>query len=328
MSEGGRVDFRRESWRKLYVRENLDHRAWPVLWRGLRDYLIRIARDDGTLLTSTRNPGEDLARAIGSHPDEVERVASGVETLIRDGYLSHTLGRLFIARYEEGQARTTSTERVRRHRAKRSESAPSETVSGTLQKRVTKHENETETTRPDPTRNDKPPCSPPRGKKRGHRLPDDWTSTRDMRDWARGLGLHGQVVDDESEKFRDHFLAAAGQTARKVRWDLAWKNWMRRVAERRGWNRNKGGRASEQEHQQRKKKERTEGQRLRRERSPEVTDIRARRVVVKRPPVVDADKLEAARRQNKEQQRSVFERMRDMTPEQRVALLEAEASAE
>ena len=34
--------FERESWRKLYVNESIQHRLMPVLSRGLRDYITRL----------------------------------------------------------------------------------------------------------------------------------------------------------------------------------------------------------------------------------------------------------------------------------------------
>jgi len=40
-------DWAKERWRKLYLREALDQRLWSVMARGLRDYLIRLAEDDG-----------------------------------------------------------------------------------------------------------------------------------------------------------------------------------------------------------------------------------------------------------------------------------------
>jgi len=145
------MQFSRENWRKLYVRENLDHKAWPVLWRGIRDYLIRVARDDGTLLAATTDPGADMARALGSHADESASVAAAVGAMIQDGFLSHKRSRLFISRFEEAQERATSTKRVRAHRERKlTELCETET----FQASVTKREDETETTRNETTRNE------------------------------------------------------------------------------------------------------------------------------------------------------------------------------
>ncbi len=149
------MDFRLESWRKLYLRENLDQQGWPLFARGLRDLLVRLAKDDGTVVARTTSPADDLAATLKASPDEWPMVVDAAERMLVDGYLLHETGRLFIARHEDAQARCTSTARVRKHRAKAAETAGSET----LPKRVTKHQSGTDPTRPDPTRPD--PTDPP-----------------------------------------------------------------------------------------------------------------------------------------------------------------------
>ena len=142
------MDFSREAWRKLYIRENLDHQSWPLFARGLRDYLIRSARDDGTLVAKTEDPCGDVARALRATDDEVSEVRAAVELMIYDGYLSWKKQRLFITHFEEAQRRATSTKRVRKHRSKLLESQGGETFHGG----VTKHESETDPIRNDPKR--------------------------------------------------------------------------------------------------------------------------------------------------------------------------------
>jgi hypothetical protein len=67
-------------------------------------------------------------------------------------------------------------------------------------------------------------ASPPKAK-RGHRIPDDFTVTPAMVEWARGKTPHvnGRL---ETEKFINHWQAASGRTATKVNWAAAWRNWM------------------------------------------------------------------------------------------------------
>ena len=48
-------DWTKERWRKQYIREPLQHRAWPVLARGLRELLNALAEDDGTLVRDVRS---------------------------------------------------------------------------------------------------------------------------------------------------------------------------------------------------------------------------------------------------------------------------------
>lgn len=111
--------FDRESWRKLYVAESIEHRALPLFTRGLRDYLLRGAQDDGTLLRSTKAPAADLARVLAPK-DETERkqLAEGIRELLAIGYLTHSDGRLWITRFEEAQlARSPGAKRQAAWRA-------------------------------------------------------------------------------------------------------------------------------------------------------------------------------------------------------------------
>lgn len=117
--EGG-VRFDRESWRKLYRSESPEDRLLPVAVRGVRDYLIRYAKDDGTLLESTTDPGADMARVLGAHPDEFDAIKSAVERLFGSKYLSHKKGRLWITKFREAQeARSPNAARQLRYREKR-----------------------------------------------------------------------------------------------------------------------------------------------------------------------------------------------------------------
>lgn len=73
---------------------------------------------------------------------------------------------------------------------------------------------------------------------RGRRLPEDWWFSAELAEWARenvpelDLAWH-------TDQFRDYWLSETGTRAAKKRWDLTWKNWMRRAAERK----NERGRA-------------------------------------------------------------------------------------
>ena len=71
-------------------------------------------------------------------------------------------------------------------------------------------------------------ASPPR--KRGTRIPADFTVTPDMVAWARE---HVPHVDGrhETAKFTDYWQAAAGRNATKLDWPATWRNWMRRAGE-------------------------------------------------------------------------------------------------
>jgi glycine oxidase len=68
--------FDRESWRKLYVAESVQHRMLPLFTRGLRDYLLRHAEDDGTILRDSVDHAGDLARLAVVEREKVGREAS------------------------------------------------------------------------------------------------------------------------------------------------------------------------------------------------------------------------------------------------------------
>ena len=79
------------------------------------------------------------------------------------------------------------------------------------------------------------PVDPSGGpRKRGTRIPDDFTATDEMITWARE---HTPLVGrDETEQFKDYWQAASGPNATKRDWRKAWQVWMRRAqrdAERR-----------------------------------------------------------------------------------------------
>jgi hypothetical protein len=74
-----------------------------------------------------------------------------------------------------------------------------------------------------------PPGAPP-PRKRGTRIPGDFTVTPDMVTWARSEvpGVDGRA---ETAKFMDYWRAATGRGATKLDWTATWRNWMRRAAE-------------------------------------------------------------------------------------------------
>ncbi|PYY32374.1 hypothetical protein [Curtobacterium sp. MCBD17_030] len=94
-------------------------------------------------------------------------------------------------------------------------------------------------TRPDPTRpSSKEEEGTPR--KRGHRIPDDFTVTADMVAWSREKA---PAVDGKraTEMFINHWQSASGRTATKTDWSKAWRNWLlsdQQRAEERGWKPN------------------------------------------------------------------------------------------
>jgi hypothetical protein len=97
-------DWSKERWRKLYVREAVEQRAWSVMARGLRDYLIRVAEDDGALVRDAEDPIEALMRALGAHAGEAELVRASLRLLQEDGFLRASTRSLFVCNLPAAQA--------------------------------------------------------------------------------------------------------------------------------------------------------------------------------------------------------------------------------
>lgn len=76
------------------------------------------------------------------------------------------------------------------------------------------------------------PSPPRKPSTKGSRLPDDFTVTDDMRDWAREEGASDMLIERETAKFRDYWPTVPGQKGLKLDWRLTWKNWIRRELER------------------------------------------------------------------------------------------------
>jgi len=68
-----------------------------------------------------------------------------------------------------------------------------------------------------------------RARKRATRLPEDWQLPRDWGVWALNEGWPESAIRHEAETFKDYWISAGGQKARKVDWFATWRNWMRRV---------------------------------------------------------------------------------------------------
>lgn len=103
-------DWSRERWRKLYVREPLKQQAWPVLARGLRDYLIRRAEDDGELATSK----DELLDALAPKTWEREFVADAIDLLITDGFLVEDEAGIHVRNLPAAQGDDPSPRRTQR----------------------------------------------------------------------------------------------------------------------------------------------------------------------------------------------------------------------
>lgn len=69
-------------------------------------------------------------------------------------------------------------------------------------------------------------ASPPKVRRNGTRLPDDWTLPKEWADWAtqERPDLNAQRV---GEQFKDFWISKAGAGATKLNWQATWRNWVR-----------------------------------------------------------------------------------------------------
>jgi len=67
-------------------------------------------------------------------------------------------------------------------------------------------------------------------KNRGSRLPSDWVPTADLIAWARAERASVDLPT-EIAKFRDYWIAKAGQQGVKLDWPATFRNWIRSVRE-------------------------------------------------------------------------------------------------
>ena len=71
------------------------------------------------------------------------------------------------------------------------------------------------------------PSPPPKTK--ASRIPENWTPSPDLVAYAE-RELPGVDVEKLAEAFRDFWIAAAGERARKLNWAATWRTWVRRSA--------------------------------------------------------------------------------------------------
>ncbi len=132
--------FDRESYRKLYIAESPEHQLLPLAVRGIRDYLLRFAGEDGTLLAETTDPVGDLMVVLRARPPEKKQVEQLMKELQRVGYLRLDRKRLWLPKFEEAQeARTPGAVRQKKLRDKRRNETEHDTETGDVTGDATSH---------------------------------------------------------------------------------------------------------------------------------------------------------------------------------------------
>ena len=106
-----------------YFRESLTERCWPVMARALRQYLARLAEDDGAIVRNRSDALDGLFRLLLPHADETEAVRAALALLVQEGFLVADATSVFVRVVRRTEARgpvsapvKPSTARVRKHR--------------------------------------------------------------------------------------------------------------------------------------------------------------------------------------------------------------------
>lgn len=78
---------------------------------------------------------------------------------------------------------------------------------------------------------DTPPEQPkrkaaPRGAARGTRISENWAPTPKDYAYASSKGVTPEEINNEAERFRNHWVSAIGKGSTKRDWSAAWRNWI------------------------------------------------------------------------------------------------------
>ncbi len=164
----------------------------------------------------------------GKYVTELE--TAGLWEPAEDGWMLHDFLDYQPSKAQVTAERKKTAERQKRWRERHAETRD-DSVSHGGSNGVTNGGSNAAPTRPDPPR----PYyragedTPPSPRKRGQRLPDDFTVSEDMREWARENTPN--IGQSEHDKFCDYWRAQPGQKGVKADWVATWRNWMRRAQE-------------------------------------------------------------------------------------------------
>lgn len=222
----GRVRFDRESYRKLYVAESAEHQLMALASRGLRDYLIRFADEDGTLLRDTSRPVADLMVVLRARPTDRRMVEQMMADLQRVGFLQLDGKRLWMPRYVDAQAsRSPGAVRQQRFRERHKGAAVTDGVTGDVTESVTPSVT-SDVTSNRPSRRDetqqtpKPPVVV--DSDRETICPLDIVSRLEkagvFREFSKRLGLSEAALRAEAESTASHWTIGKGMGLKRRNW--------------------------------------------------------------------------------------------------------------
>lgn len=190
-------------------------------------------------LTDGKVPSGMVPRFGGSADDATALVGAGLWHEADGGYSFHEWAKYQPTKEDVEAEREAARERMRSVRAKR-KGTVANTDEGSAEVRANTDEGSEEVrltpTQPDPAQ---PSPSQPEpsdegsvgARKRASRIPDPFVLTGDMRSWAE-REVPGLDANDSTQRFVDYWRAESGAKARKLDWVAAWRNWLRRDADR------------------------------------------------------------------------------------------------
>jgi len=82
-----------------------------------------------------------------------------------------------------------------------------------------------------------------RAGQRGIRLPEGWHPDDELKGWALRDGADAPMIERETAKFIDYWLAKPGAGGVKLDWGATWRNWIRKALDDHG-GRGRGGNAA------------------------------------------------------------------------------------
>ena len=165
-----------------------------------------------------------------------------IECLVNAGLWSRVQGAYTFCSWREYQPskadveaeRAASRARMREIRARRKTKEPqNDAENGEVFGRTVPNGSESvrnpDPTRPDPTRPTKE--TTPKGvvsaRKRATRIPDEFTITNTMHEWATNT-VPWVNINDSTARFIDYWRGVSGQRGTKVDWEATWRNWLRK----------------------------------------------------------------------------------------------------
>lgn len=178
----------------------------------------------GANLTDGALPRHMIGTFGAQARDAKKLVAVGLWVETETGYQFHEWNEMQPSKAEVERERAANRKRQQEWRD-RKRNATTDDVTHT----VTNRGANGSPTRPDPTTKEEAKASSPR--KRGTRIPDDFTVSPEMREWftANCPNVDGRL---ETEKFINYWQAKSGRDATKIDWPATWRNWMLNAQER------------------------------------------------------------------------------------------------